>query len=130
VALLRDLQVRYHPNPMPALSKWVVARLPPDLERWHNRPRREAMQARLEALVQAGYLARLLELTGDVAARAQDLAGAIRAADELAAIDAEVAAISNEDRQRVADAERYGQAITGGIGLTALILIAMSVLLR
>jgi hypothetical protein len=130
VALLRDLQVRYHPNPMPALAKWVVARLQPDLERWHNRPRREAMQARLESLAQAGYLARLLELTGDVAARTQDLAGAIRAADELAAIDAEVAAISSEDRRRLADAERFGQAITGGIGLTALILMAMSVLLR
>jgi hypothetical protein len=30
----------------------------------------------------------------------------------------------------LADAERYGQAITGGIGLTALILMALSVLLR
>jgi hypothetical protein len=84
---------------------------------------------RLDSLAQAGQLGRLLELTGDAAARAQDLAGAIRAQNELAAIDAEVAIISSEDRQRLADAERYGQAITGGIGLTALILIAMSVLL-
>lgn len=130
VTLLRDLQVRYHPDPMPALAKWAAARLQPDLERWHNRPRREAMQERLEVLAQAGFLARLLELTGDAAARAQDVAGAIRAANELAAIDAEVAIISSEDRQRLADAERHGQAITGGIGLTALILIAMSALLR
>jgi hypothetical protein len=104
--------------------------LAPDLDRWHNRPRREAMQARLEALAQAGFLARLLELTGDAAARAQDLAGAIRAANELAAIDAEVAAISSNDTRRVADAERHGQAITGGLGLSALILMAMSVLMR
>jgi hypothetical protein len=130
VALLRDLQVRYHPDPMPALAKWAAARLQPDLERWHNRPRREAMLVRLDSLAQAGSLSRLLELTSDVSARAQDLAGAIRAANELAAIDAEVAAISNDDRQRLADAERFGQAITGGIGLTALILMAMSVLLR
>jgi hypothetical protein len=130
VSLLRDLQVRYHPEAMPALSKWAAARLAPDLDRWHNRPRREAMQARLEALAQAGFLARLLELTGDAAARAQDLAGAIRAANELAAIDAEVAAISSNDTRRVADAERHGQAITGGLGLSALILMAMSVLMR
>jgi hypothetical protein len=72
----------------------------------------------------------MLDLTSDMTARAQDLAGAIRAANELAAIDAEVAIISGEDRKRLADAERHGQAITGGIGLTALILMAMSVLLR
>jgi hypothetical protein len=130
VTLLRDLQLRYHTDPMPELAKWAASRLQPDLERWHNRPRRAAMQVRLESLAQAGQLSRLLELTGDAAARAQDLAGAVRAQNELAAIDAEVALIGAEDRQRLADAERYGQAITGGIGLTALILIAMSVLLR
>jgi hypothetical protein len=129
VALLRDLQVRYHPEAMPALAAWAAARLQPDLERWHNRPRRQAMQARLEVLAQAGYLARLLELTTDVTARAQDLAGAIHAANEVAAIDAEVAIINNEDRKRLSDAERHGEAITGGIGLSALILAALSVLL-
>jgi hypothetical protein len=130
ITLLSDLQVRYNPEPMPALAKWAAARLQPDLEKWHNRPRRSAMQTRLDVLAQAGSLARLLELTSDVAARAQDLAGAIRAANELAAIDAEVAMISTGDRKRLADAERHGQAITGGIGLMALILMAMSVLMR
>ncbi len=129
LALLRDLQARYHPDALPGLAKWAAARLQPDLERWHNRPRREAMQARLEALAQAGYLSRLLELTDDGTARAQDLAGAIRAAREVAAIDAEVAIINNEDRKRLADAERHGEAITGGIGLSALILAALSMLL-
>jgi hypothetical protein len=130
LALLRDLQLRYHPDPMPALTKWAAARLRPDLEQWRNKPRRAAMEARFDALAQAGILARLLELTGDRVARAQDTAGAIRAADELAAIDAEVAAINEEDRERVLDAERFGQAITGGIGLTVLLLTVMSVLLR
>jgi hypothetical protein len=130
IAVLRDLQARYLPEPMPALAKWAAARLQPDLEKWHNRPRRAAMQARLDALAQAGSLARLLELTSDAGARAQDLAGAIRAVNELAAIDAEVAIISNGDRKRMADAERHGQAITGGIGLMALVLMAMSVLMR
>ena len=130
LALLRDLQLRYHPEPMAALAKWAASRLRQDLEVWHNKPRRLAMQARLESLVQAGLLARLLELTGDQAARALDIAGATRAANELKAIDAEVAAINTEDRRRFGDAERFGHAITGGIGLSALILMAMSVLLR
>jgi eukaryotic-like serine/threonine-protein kinase len=130
LALLRDLQLRYHPEPMAALAKWAASRLRQDLEVWHNKPRRLAMQARLESLVQAGLLARLLELTGDQAARALDIAGATRAANELKAIDAEVAAINTEDGRRFGDAERFGHAITGGIGLSALILMAMSVLLR
>jgi eukaryotic-like serine/threonine-protein kinase len=130
LALLRDLQARYHPEPMVALSKWTASRLRQDLEVWHNKPRRLAMQARLESLVQTGLLARLLELTGDEAARALDIAGATRAADEVKAIDAEVAAINTEDRRRFGDAERFGHAITGGIGLSALILMVMSVLLR
>ncbi len=129
LALLRDLQVRYHPEAMPALATWAAARIQPDLDRWHNRPRREAMRARLEGLAHAGYLSRLLDLTNDVSARAQDLAGAIRASNEVAAIDAEVAIINNEDHKRLADAERHGEAITGGIGLSALILAALSVLL-
>jgi hypothetical protein len=124
------LQLRYHPEPMVALAKWAASRLRQDLEVWHNKPRRLAMQARLESLVQAGLLARLLELTGDQAARALDIAGATRAANEIKAIDAEVAAINTEDRRRFGDAERFGHAITGGIGLSALILMAMSVLLR
>jgi eukaryotic-like serine/threonine-protein kinase len=129
LALLRDLQVRYHAEAMPALATWAAARLQPDLERWHNRPRREAIHARLDVLAQAGFLARLLELTDDVSAHAQDLAGAISAANEVAAIDAEVAIIGRENVKRLNDAERHGEAITGGIGLSALILAALSVLL-
>jgi hypothetical protein len=130
LALLRDLQVSYHPEPLPALAKWAAARLRPDLALWRNKPRRLAMESRLDTLAQAGFLARLLELTSDPGARAQDVAGAIRAANELKAINAEVAAINSDDRQRLADAERFGHAITGGIGLSALILMVMSVLLR
>jgi hypothetical protein len=130
LALLQDLQLRYHPSPMPGLAKWVAARLRPDLARWRNKPRREAMQVRLDALAQAGFVSRLLELTEDTTARALDIAGAYRAADEIAKIDAEMAAIDNSDKLRFLDAERFGQAIAGGIGLSAFILMAMSVLLR
>ncbi len=129
LALLRDLQIRYHPSPMPTLAKWAAGRLRPGLERWRNKPRREGLQARLDVVAQTGLLARLMELTDDPGARAMDAAGAIRAEMELAAIDAEVAAIDDGDKLRFADAERFGQAITGGVGLSVLILVAMSVLL-
>lgn len=130
LVLLQDLQIRYHPAPMPGLAQWVAIRLRPDLERWRNKPRRDAMQTRLDTLSQGGFVARLLELTGDTTALAQDIAGAYRAAHEVAQIDAEVAAIDRDDKARFANAERFGQVIAGGIGLSALILTVMSVLLR
>jgi hypothetical protein len=130
LALLRDLQTRFHPAPMPALAEWVAARLRPDLDRWRNRPRREAAKARLATLAQAGIVARLLELAADPAAWALDSAGAHRAEREIAVIDAEVAAIDTDDRARLADAERFGRAIAGGIGLSVFILMVMSVLFR
>ena len=77
-----------------------------------------------------GFVARLLELTEDTTARALDIGGAYRAANEVARIDAEVAAIDSNDKARFANAERFGQVIAGGIGLSALILMVMSVLLR
>lgn len=129
LVLLQDLQTRYHPAPMPGLAKWVALRLRPDLERWRNKPRRDAMQTRLDTLAQAGFVGRLLELTGDTTALALDIAGAYRAAHEVARIDAEVASIDSNDKARFADAERFGQVIAGGIGLSALILMVMSVLL-
>jgi hypothetical protein len=130
VALLRDLQVRYHPGPMPDLAKWVAIRLHPDLDRWRNKFRREANRVRLDALAQAGLLSRLTELSGDTAARSLDTTGALRAEHELATIDSELATIDSGGKLRFADAERYGQAMTGGLGLSAFILMAMSVLLR
>ncbi|WP_158927529.1 hypothetical protein [Acidisphaera sp. S103] len=129
LVLLQDLQARYHPAPMPCLAKWVALRLRPNLERWRNKLRRDAMQTRLDTLAQAGFVARLLELTGDTTALALDIAGAYRAAHEVARIDAEVASIDSNDKARFADAERFGQVIAGGIGLSALILMVMSVLL-
>lgn len=130
LALLQDLQVRYHPSPMPGLAKWVAARLRPDLERWRNKTRREGLHARLDALAQAGVLSRLLQLTEDSTAIALDLAGARGAVNELTLIDAEVAAIDNNDKLRLAHAERFGQAVAGGLGLVAFILMVMSVLFQ
>jgi hypothetical protein len=130
LALLQDMQSRYHPAPMPALAKWVAARLRPDLERWHNRPRREAMELRLDGLAHLGSLSRLVTLAEDRMAWALDSAGAQQAANEVASIDAEIAAIDNDDKLRFAQAEQFGRAIAGAIGLSAFILMMLSALLR
>jgi hypothetical protein len=130
LSLLRDLQVRYHAGPMPTLAKWAADRLRPNLNRWRNKPRRQALEARLDTVAQGGMLARLIEVTEDPNARIEDMTGAMQAELELRSINAEIAAIENEDQVRFADAERFGQAITGGIGLSVLILTVLSVLLR
>ncbi len=127
--LLRDMQTRYHPSPMPALAKWVAARLQLNLDRWRNKTRRGALQVRLDALAQTGSIARLLEMTDDPGARAIDVAGAIKATNELAMINAELAAIDSGDSVRFATAERFGHAIAGGIGLSVFILMTMWVLM-
>jgi hypothetical protein len=129
LVLLKDLQPRYHSQPMPRLAKWMVARLQPALEQWHNRPRRAALAARLEALAQEGYLARLLAAVDDTRGRAADRAGAGEAAMEQAAINAELAAIGVSDPVRLTDAESLGHAVIGAIGLMALIMAALWVLI-
>jgi hypothetical protein len=123
------MQLRYHPEPMPGLAKWAVARLRPTLEQWRFRPRREALAAQLEAASRDGFLIRLLAIVEDNAGRLADRAGAEQAAMERAAIEVELAAIDSGDAPRVQEAERFGQAVTGAIGLAALIVAALAAVL-
>ncbi len=128
--LLRDLQEKYCREPLPALAAWAVERLRPDLERWHNRPRRTEITGRLESLAKVGFLGQLLALVYDMGSRSADTAGAALAAREVARIDAELASIDRNDAERFADVEQLGQAMTGGIGLTLLVVSAMTLVLR
>jgi hypothetical protein len=130
LTLLRDLQLRYHQHPMPGLAKWLVGRLQPDLRQWRNKTRRAEIAAELASLAETGSLARLLAVIQDTASRAADRIGTGQAMAECAAIDAELAVIDQSDRFRLADAEQVGQAMTGAAGLIALILLAMTVLVR
>jgi hypothetical protein len=130
LTLLKDLQLRYHTDPMPRLAKWAVARLQPTLEQWRYKPRRDALAAQLEAASRDGFLLRLLALVEDNAGRLQDRFGADQASQERVAIEAELAAIDSGDAPRVQEAERFGQAVTGAIGLTALIVAALAAVLR
>ena len=129
IVLLKDMQPRYHPDPMPRLGAWVVARLQPILEQWHYRPGRAALKAQIESMARDGFLGRLLAVVQDNSGRAADRAGAEQAAIERLAIDHELAAIDGSDAPRRHEAERLGHAMVGAIGLMALIITAMAVLL-
>jgi hypothetical protein len=126
--LLKDMQMRYHPDPMPRLAAWAVARLQPAMEQWHYRPGRAALKSRIESLARDGFLSRLLAAVQDTSGRASDRAGAEQAAMERVLIDYELAAIEAGDVPRRREAERLGQAVTGALGLMALIVMAMAVL--
>jgi hypothetical protein len=129
LVLLKDIQMRYHPDPVPRLSAWAVARLQPALEQWHYRPARAALKAQIESLARDGFLARLLAAVQDNSGRAADRGGALQAAMERLVIDHELAAIEGGDAPRRREAERLGQAVTGALGLMALIVAALTVLL-
>lgn len=126
LALLRDLQQRYHEHPMRALAAWVAAQLRPELQEWHNQPKRAALVERLEALAQAGFLAPLLALVDDDKGRGEDLAGAQRAAVLVAAIDGELAALERSGTIRRAVTARFGREIAAAIGMMALILMTLA----
>lgn len=126
LALLRDLQQRYHAHPMPALAAWVAAQLRPELDEWRNQPKRLALIERLDALARAGMLSRLLAAVNDDKGRAEDLAGAQRAAALVAAIDAELAAAAGSGEARRVVTARFGREIAAAIGLTALMLMMLS----
>ena len=118
--MLAQLQSRLHPRPLPALAAWLAARAGPVLATWRNRERRAAVEERLQALTQAGYLAPMLQVLEDPAGRTADAQEAQEAARELARIDAELAQIASGAQQRAASAARLGQEIAAGFGLAAL----------
>lgn len=130
VGLLRDLQKLHWPKPLPALTAWVVARVRPELEKWLNKTKRAAIEAQLEALTRAGNIEAVLQLVIDPAGRAADRDGARRAAAELKFIDQELALIRDDSRIRRTMTEQYGHALTGAIGLIALVLAVVSLVGR
>jgi hypothetical protein len=123
--LLRDLQSRFTLGPLPRLAKWMAERVRPGLARWHNRPRREDLNKKLTELSRSGSLSRLLGLVQDPAALSVDFAGMRMARNELERIERELQAIDLHSTTRLAQAERAGQAIAGGIGLAMLILAVL-----
>jgi hypothetical protein len=128
--MMRDLQRRHHARPLPALGKWAAARIRPELEKWRNRPKRAAIAARLDALAQAGDIGDIIQLVLDPAGRADDEAGARKAIAELAFVDGQLRSINDDGQVRFENIEQYGHAMTGAIGLIALILTVVSLVAR
>jgi eukaryotic-like serine/threonine-protein kinase len=118
--VLSQLQSRLEPRPLPGLAGWLAARAGPAMATWRNRERRAGIEARLQPLATAGYLAPMLHLLDDPAARSADAREAEEAAGALAQVEAELARISGGAQDRAAVATRLGQEIAAGIGLAAL----------
>jgi len=127
--LLAELQVRYHPRPLPALAAWIAGAAAPMVALWANRPRRRELTERLKALAAAGQLLPMLALLEDPPGRSADAAGERAAAAELNRIDAELLAIAASANERRNAATRFGQEIAAGAGLLALaVMLALAVL--
>ncbi len=118
--LLAQLQVRYHPRPMPALAAWIAGAAAPMVALWCNRPHRREIAERMRGLAQAGMLTPMLALLEDPAGRNADMNGAKLAAAELNRIDAELRDIAAGAPERSSTAARIGQEIAAGAGLIAL----------
>lgn len=118
--LLAQMQARLHGQPLPALARWMAEQMEPLVAQWRNRARRAELEQRLQDLAQAGLLMPMLALVEDAADRAADAQGAQAAAEELARIDQELAAITAGVQQRAAQAQRFGRELAAGVGLTVL----------
>jgi eukaryotic-like serine/threonine-protein kinase len=128
IDLLRELQTRYHPAPLPRISRWMAERVRPDLQKWQNRPKREVLSKRLTELGETGNLTRVLTVAQDHSGLAADQAGARSALAELRKISIELQAVERQGAMRLTYAERAGHAITGGLGLAVFILMFLRVL--
>ena len=125
--LLASLQMRLHPGPLPALAKWITTRSVELLAGWHGRARREKVAARLKELAEAGQLAAIVKLLQDATERTADHREAQAAAAELARVDAELAALTNDVPERAARARRWGQELAAGIGLLGAVAALLAV---
>jgi len=118
---LRQLQAIYRVGPLPQLAAWVVRRLRPGVESWRNRTTRQEMAARLQDLARAGDLRPMIDLVFDRERRQADEDGARSAIDEVAGIDAELAAIADNNLLRSRGMRHSSTTMVGGLGLSLLI---------
>ena len=118
--ILAQLQVRFVPRPLPALSRWVASQAEPLAARWRNRGRRSAVETRLRTLAEAGMFIPIIAELEDHPSLAADADGARAATETVARIDAELARLGGGAAGRGSMAAYYGQEIAAGLGLTAL----------
>ncbi|MDE2007522.1 MAG: hypothetical protein KGI51_13210, partial [Rhodospirillales bacterium] len=118
--ILARLQARYHPAPLPALSRWLARAAAPLAAQWHHRARREAIGRDLAARAEAGMIAPMLALLRDPAEHEADARGLAQARAERARLDAELAALAAGGEGRAALARRWGPELAAGFGIAAL----------
>lgn len=119
--LLARLQARFHPGPLPGITKWLAGHAGALLASWHNKPRRQRLEAELHLRAETGQLGPMQALLEDAEARAADVQGAARAASVLAAADAELRRLDESVAEHGELARRLGQEIAAGSGLAALV---------
>jgi hypothetical protein len=118
LAMLSRIQERWG-GVFPALAARIAADPERLLGGWRGADARTRITAELARLAPAGRFAPMLAVLRDPAARAHDEAGAQQAALRLAAIDAELAALSRAEGQRRTAARTLGHEAAAGLGLAA-----------
>ena len=127
IRILAQLQSRHHKQALPGLAAWLAEQAGPVLATWRNRDSRASITERLQVLAHAGFLAPMLALVGDPAARDTDAREAQRASIELGRIDAELGQIAAGAGSRASLASRLGQEIAAGVGLATLAIVLAAV---
>jgi hypothetical protein len=126
VAALARLQARFAADlSLPRLAAWLAAAAQPALETWRSRTMRAGLPARLAEVAGAGDLSALHALLDDPGARQMDAEGAAGAEAEMAAIEAELAAIANGAPARRQQARATGEQVAASISLSCLLGVAM-----
>ena len=70
--VLADVQQRFGPARLPALTRWFAGLLAPVIETYHSRPYRKQLSGRLESVIESGALVPLCALFDDAGARLAD----------------------------------------------------------
>jgi hypothetical protein len=117
LGLFGRLQLRLNPDKLPRLAGWLVESGMAELEGWRSRETRKRLADRLTEYAAQGQIAPMAALLQNDGARAQDEAGAQEAAQRLAEIEAQLAALQGGGPQRAAQARLTGQEIATGLSI-------------
>jgi hypothetical protein len=129
LALFARLQQRLCPEPLPALSGWLIESGMAELGAWRSFATRKRMSASLGELAGRGQIAPMLGLLQNHDAQAQDSEGAQHAAQRLAAIEAVLSSLRGGAERRRQQVRQTAQEIATGLSILSLIGGAIAVAL-
>jgi len=126
LALFAQIQSKFGPDELPALTQWLGRELEPTLDRFSSRSVREQMRKRLAAVSDSGSLVDLNGVVNNEAAVRRDESGRRQAMREYAVAAREIAQLESKEFQD--SAQRSGWRIASGIsGLIAASAMALVV---